>query len=130
MAANQRPLSPHLQVYRPQITSVLSILHRITGLFLAFGSLFLVLWLVALASGPERYTAVLEALVSPFGLIMLAGWTFAVFYHLCNGIRHLFWDAGMGFELAQARTSGWAVVVVSTLLTVAVWAGALVGGAA
>lgn len=130
MAANQRPLSPHLQVYRPQITSVLSILHRITGLFLAFGSLFLVLWLVALASGPERYTAVLEALVSPLGLIMLAGWTFAVFYHLCNGIRHLFWDAGMGFELAQARTSGWAVVIVSTLLTVAVWAGALLGGAA
>ena len=130
MAANQRPLSPHLQIYRPQITSVLSILHRMTGLFLAFGAMFLVLWLIALASGPERYTLVLELLVSPPGLIMLAGWTFAMFYHLCNGIRHLFWDAGMGFELPQATMSGWAVVIASAVLTVAVWAVAILGGGA
>ena len=130
MAANQRPLSPHLQVYRPQITSVLSILHRITGVVLAFGAVMFVLWVVALANGPERYTLLVEVLASPIGLILLAGWTFAMFYHLCNGIRHLFWDAGVGFELPQAKTSGWLVVAASTTLTLAVWIGALLAGAA
>ncbi len=130
MAANQRPLSPHLQVYRPQITSVLSIFHRITGVVLAFGAVMLVLWLVALANGPERYTLLVEVLASPIGLLVLAGWTYAMFYHLCNGIRHLFWDAGMGFELTQAKTSGWIVVAASVTLTVVVWAGALLGGGA
>ena len=130
MAANQRPLSPHLQVYRPQITSVLSIFHRITGVVLAFGAVMLVLWLVALANGPERYTLLVEVLATPIGLLLLACWTYAMFYHLCNGIRHLFWDAGMGFELAQAKTSGWIVVAASITLTVVVWAGALLGGGA
>ncbi len=130
MAANQRPLSPHLQVYRPQITSVLSIFHRITGVVLAFGAVMLVLWLVALANGPEGYTLLVEVLASPIGLLMLAGWTYAMFYHLCNGIRHLFWDAGVGFELTQAKTSGWVVVAASITLTVLVWAGALLGGGA
>ncbi|MEL7450348.1 MAG: succinate dehydrogenase, cytochrome b556 subunit [Pseudomonadota bacterium] len=130
MAANQRPLSPHLQVYRPQITSVLSIFHRITGVILAFGAVMLVLWLVALANGPEGYTLLVEVLASPIGLLVLAGWTYAMFYHLCNGIRHLFWDAGVGFELSQAKTSGWIVVAASITLTVLVWAGALLGGGA
>ncbi len=115
MDGAERPLSPHLQVYRFQITMVLSSLHRITGLLLTAGALALGWWLIALASGPEAYRWV-ELVYStwPFKLL-LAGWTFCFFFHLCNGIRHLFWDSGRGFEPAQYRASGWAVVVVSVL---------------
>jgi len=111
----ERPLSPHLQVYRFQITMVLSSLHRITGLLLSVGAVALAWWLIALASGPEAYGVVEQVFAMwPFKLL-LAGWTFCFFFHLCNGIRHLFWDAGRGFEPAQYRASGWAVVVVSVL---------------
>ena len=117
-----RPLSPHLQIYRPQISSVLSITHRITGVALAFGSILLVAWIAVLAMGSEdRYGAFAGFLRGPIGTILLLGWSWALFYHLGNGIRHLFWDAGMGFELATMRRSGWAVIVASVALTALAW---------
>lgn len=121
MNKQSRPLSPHLQVYRPQLTSVLSITHRGTGVVLALGLLLLVYWLLALASGPEAFATAQGLLGSWLGQLVLLGFTFALFYHLCNGVRHLFWDVGLGFELEAAYASGWAVVVVSLLLTVVVW---------
>ncbi|MFO7764664.1 MAG: succinate dehydrogenase, cytochrome b556 subunit [Wenzhouxiangellaceae bacterium] len=125
MDTNQRPLSPHLQVYRPQWTSVLSILHRISGVLLSVGTVLMVVWLVALAQGQAAYSAMLQFMGSPIVLIALVGWTLALFYHLLNGIRHLTWDTGAMLELKPARASGWAVVVVSVVLTAIVWGGLL-----
>lgn len=121
MPSHERPLSPHLQVYRWQLTSVLSILHRMTGVALAVGTLLLVYWLVAAAAGPQAFAAAQGLVGSILGRLLLFGWTLALFYHLCNGIRHLFWDAGRGFELKTAYASGWAVVVASALLSVLAW---------
>ena len=117
-----RPLSPHLQVYRPQWTSVLSISHRATGVALAFGTLLLVYWLAAAASGPEAFALAQRLIGSIIGQLLLLGWTFALFYHFCNGIRHLFWDAGYGFELRNAYRSGLAVLAGSAVLTLLFWA--------
>src|SRR5258708_21896065 len=100
--APARPLSPHLQVYRPQLTSVLSITHRATGVALAIGTLLLVWWLLAAATGPEQFAVVQAVLGSWIGRLLLLGWTWALFYHLANGIRHLFLDAGRGLELKPA----------------------------
>ncbi len=132
MSAGQRPLSPHLQVYRPQLTSVLSILHRITGVALAVGTLLLVWWLVAAAAGPAPFAAAQGFIGSTIGLILMVGWSFALFYHLCNGIRHLFWDAGLGFELTTVYRSGWAVVGAAAALTAIawIWACGVMGGGA
>jgi succinate dehydrogenase / fumarate reductase cytochrome b subunit len=113
----ERPLSPHLGVYRWQITNTLSILHRATGLFLGIGALVLVCWLVALASGPAAYENVHAWYSSGWFKLPLAGWSFCLFYHLANGIRHLFWDAGAGFEPAQIRIGGWLVVVFAVVAT-------------
>lgn len=121
MAASNRPLSPHLQVYKPQLTSVLSITHRATGVALAIGLLLLVYWLFALAAGPESFAGARALLGSWVGQIVLLGFSFALFYHLCNGIRHLFWDAGFGFELDSAYASGWAVVAASAVMTALAW---------
>lgn len=121
MASRERPLSPHLQVYRPQITSVLSILHRITGAALAAGTLLLVYWLVAIAGGPDTYDAAQSVIGSIIGRTLLFGWSWALFYHLANGIRHLFWDAGKGFDLTTVTISGWAAVILSFALTLAAW---------
>ena len=123
-----RPLSPHLQVYRPQLTSVLSITHRITGVALAAGTLLLVYWLAALQGGAESYATATAVLGSLPGRLILFGFTLAFCYHLCNGVRHLFWDAGKGFELESVYASGRAVVVVSVLMTIGVWVVALAGG--
>jgi len=116
-----RPLSPHLQIYKPQLTSVLSILHRVTGVALAFGTLLLVWWLVAAAAGPRDYRAMQEFMASELGLLLLLGWSGALFFHLSNGIRHLFWDAGFGFELNTVYQTGWSVVVVTIVLTLGAW---------
>ena len=121
MASHERPLSPHLQIYRPQITSVLSILHRLTGVALCVGTLLLVYWLVAAAAGPDAYVAAQDFIGSILGRLLLFGWTWALFYHLCNGIRHLVWDAGYGFELDVLSKSGWAVVAASAVLTLLAW---------
>ena len=120
--ARARPLSPHLQVYRPQLTSVLSITHRATGVALVAGTLLLVWWLVAAASGPQQFATVQAVMGSWFGKLILLGWTVSLFFHLANGIRHLFWDAGLGFELRTTYASGWAVVAATLLLTVLAWA--------
>ncbi|MGH6888355.1 MAG: succinate dehydrogenase, cytochrome b556 subunit [Rhizomicrobium sp.] len=118
---DRRPLSPHIQIYRPQLTSVLSIMHRLTGVALSIGSLLIVAWLVAGAAGPTAYHDVLYVMRSWIGLLLLLGWTFSIFFHLCNGLRHLFWDAGRGFELRTIYVSGWAVVATSVILTIGLW---------
>ncbi len=120
MPPTERPLSPHIQIYRPQITSVLSIVHRITGVALTFGTLFLTWWLVSAAYGPDAFATAQAFLGSIVGHLLLWGFTFAVFYHLANGVRHLLWDFGWGFELPQVRQSGVVMVafaVVATLIT-------------
>jgi len=118
----RRPLSPHLQVYTPQLTSILSIMNRVTGIALSAGTLLLVWWLVAAASGPEAYATVQSFVASPIGLFVLFGWTASLFFHFFNGIRHLAWDAGFGFDLPQAYASGWAVVIATAVSSVLVWA--------
>lgn len=119
--ARPRPLSPNIQIYRPQLTSVLSIANRITGVLLSLGAVGLVVWLCAAAAGPRTYGAVQAAITSWGGQIVLLGFTFAFFLHLCGGIRHLVWDTVHGFDLRAIYISGWAVVAVSTGLTVAAW---------
>ena len=121
MQPTNRPLSPHLQIYKPQLTSVLSITHRATGVFLTLGSFLLIYWLVSLSMGPASYAQAQACFASWPGKLLLIGVTFSVFYHLCNGIRHLFWDAGLGFEIETVYRSGWAVVIVSCLATLVFW---------
>ena len=121
MDPSDRPLSPHLQVYRPQLTTVLSITHRGTGVALAAGFLILVYWLTSLAAGPEAYAGAQKILGGWVGRAILFAFTFALFYHLANGIRHLFWDAGLGFELETVYWSGRMVVISAVVLTVAAW---------
>ena len=116
-----RPLSPNIQIYRPQLTSVLSIANRITGVVLSLGALSLVAWLVAAALGPQPYAAVQGALISWLGQVVLVAFTFVFFLHLCGGIRHLVWDTGRGFELRSIYASGWAVIAASIVLTAAAW---------
>jgi succinate dehydrogenase / fumarate reductase cytochrome b subunit len=128
MAARPRPLSPHLQVYRPQITSVLSITHRLTGIGLMAGTLMLTGWLVAAASGPTTHEALQVWLSGIIGRLLLLGWSFALFFHLCNGVRHLLWDAGWGFELKQVDLTGWTVVGAAGVLTLAAWIAAYAVG--
>lgn len=120
MAKRERPLSPFMH-YRWQYTNTLSILHRLTGLFLAIGLIALVCWLVALAGGPEQYAGTQSALASPLGTLALVAWSLSFFYHFLNGIRHLFWDAGHGFELKVARQTGWATFIGAIVLTAIFW---------
>ena len=121
---HSRPLSPFMlgPYYKFQLTSVLSFAHRMTGLGLSLGTLFLAAWLIALASGPWAYADFSRHLTAWYGQLLLAGWSWALLYHLCNGIRHLFWDIGKGYSLPVAYASGYAVVAISFLLTGAVWA--------
>ncbi len=121
MAKGNRPLSPHLQIYRWQLTMVLSILHRLTGIALAPGAVLLVYWLLAAALWPARFATAQAFMGSWFGTLVLVGFSYALFYHLCNGIRHLCWDAGWGFDLKTAYASGWVMVGVSIALTAAAW---------
>ena len=116
-----RPLSPHLQVYRPQLTSVLSILHRATGIALAVGALYLAVWVICAAGNAGTYATFQSFNTSILGRLLLGGWLFSAFYHLSNGIRHLFWDAGYGFDIKDAYRSGWIVVGVSAVATVVSW---------
>ncbi|MBN35931.1 MAG: succinate dehydrogenase, cytochrome b556 subunit [Rhodospirillaceae bacterium] len=116
-----RPLSPHLQVYRPQITSVLSITHRATGIVLSLGTVLLVLWVMAAAAGPDTYAIAQAWAGSWLGYLFLFGYSACLFYHLLNGIRHLFWDAGHGFELETVTRTGWAVLVGTVVLTAMAW---------
>ena len=117
VAAN-RPLSPHLQVYRPQLTSVLSIGHRATGIILSFGALALSVWLISLALGEPAFDAYTGLLNTSIGKVFMLGWLFSFFYHLCNGVRHLCWDAGYGYGIAQVYRSGWMVVLAAFGMTI------------
>jgi len=116
-----RPLSPHLQIYKPQLTSVLSITHRGSGVLLALGSLALGMTLVALALGIQTFSTVQEQLRSWYGQCALLTWSACLYYHLCNGVRHLFWDAGYGFQLKTAYASGIAVLALTAALTALTW---------
>src|ERR1700691_763367 len=121
MPARPRPLSPHLGIYRWQIGNSLSILHRATGIALAFGLIALAFWLVSLAGGEDSYRTAYRAFASPIGILFLAGWSFAFFYHFFNGLRHLFWDVGWGFERRQRHASGWFAVIGAVASTAALW---------
>lgn len=130
MATPERPLSPHLQVYRPQITTILSILHRITGVVLAIGAFGVAWWLLAVSASDQRYAQFAELASSLPGRIVLAGFSYCLIYHLLNGLRHLLWDSGYGFEIRQFYATGWAVVVLSFVFTAALWMLALTHGVA
>jgi len=116
-----RPLSPHLQVYAFRLHMAMSISHRITGVALAVGTLLVVWWLAAAAAGPEAYATASGFLGSWFGQLLLFGWTVALWYHLFNGVRHLAWDAGKGFELTEVRASGIVVLAATAVFTVLTW---------
>jgi succinate dehydrogenase / fumarate reductase, cytochrome b subunit len=120
MPVRGRPISPHW-IYRWQIGNTLSILHRFTGAALAVGLIALCYWLVSLAGGPQGYATAVAVFSSPVGVLALMGWTFAFWYHLLNGVRHLFWDAGRGFERTQRHASGWLAVLGSLGLTIGLW---------
>ena len=119
--AKPRPLSPHLQVYRPQLTSVMSIMHRASGAVLATGSLLVALWLVALAAGVAVFNPVADAMQHPLGQLVVFGYSLALVYHGLNGIRHLMWDLRIGLEIKQVYQSGYLVLGLTFLVTAALW---------
>ncbi len=124
----ERPLSPHLQIYRPQITMALSITHRGTGIFLALCTPIIVYWLSTIAAGPSAYAQLQQCASHWFVQLGMLAWVFSTFYHLCNGIRHLFWDSGKGFEIEDLYKSGYAVITAASVLTIVTAAVALTGG--
>lgn len=123
-----RPLSPHLQIYKWHLTMMVSILHRITGVALAVGTVLLVGWLWAAAYDAEWFAAIHNFFAGWLGKLILFGWSLAFYFHLCNGIRHLFWDMGKGFEIHTAERSAWAVFIAGALLTLLTWGGILTYG--
>lgn len=120
-ASHNRPLSPHLSVYRWQITNTLSILHRLTGFGLALGLVPLSLWLWGAAYDPALFEQLQHAAISPLGLVFLAGWSLAFYYHFGNGLRHLNWDIGNGFSLGEVTSSGILVVIFAFSMTSLTW---------
>jgi succinate dehydrogenase / fumarate reductase cytochrome b subunit len=128
MSEQSRPLSPHLLIYRPQLTSILSFFHRMTGILLSLGVVMLTFWLVTAAAGEAYYAWAEWFLSSWLGYALLAGWSFCLFYHLCNGIRHLCWDMGLGTELRTIYASGYVMVAASFGLTALAWALGLLFG--
>ncbi|GAB3733735.1 succinate dehydrogenase, cytochrome b556 subunit [Luteimonas pelagia] len=125
MPTRQRPLSPHLQVYRWQITMLMSILHRASGMVLVAGAFGLAWWLLAVADGGESYARAAACLASPLGLLALFGFSLALMYHLFNGVRHLLWDFGWGFDIPEVYRSGYAVAILTVVMTAAIWLFAL-----
>jgi succinate dehydrogenase / fumarate reductase, cytochrome b subunit len=122
-----RPMSPHLQVWRWHVTMAASILHRATGIALYVGALILAGWVIALAAGPDAFSAYHAALASPLGLLVLFGLTVSFLYHLANGVRHLVWDTGKGFEPKTADMTGWAAIAFGVVAAVLIWGVALLG---
>ena len=121
MAMSDRPLSPHLQIWRWNVTMALSILHRVTGVGLGLGSLLLAWWLIAAASGPDAFATAQGFIGSIVGRLVLLGFTASLFFHLCNGVRHLVWDVGYGFDVKTAERSAWFVVAATAVLTLIAW---------
>ena len=130
MAQTQRPLSPHLQIYKWQVQMVTSILHRATGIALAVGTLMVLWGLLSLAAGEDAFNQFKVCMSSPLGMILMIGWTWSLFFHLCNGIRHLIQDAGAGYAIAQFVRSSWLSVIISIVLTLLIWAYVLSAGGA
>lgn len=121
MMSSKRPLSPHLQIYKRQLTSVLSIMHRFTGAFLCLGIVGIICWLYGIASHSSCFSWIVmtsQTMIGKGGLFLML---FAFFYHLANGIRHLFWDMGYGFEIKTVYRTGWIVIWSSLGLTVLYW---------
>jgi succinate dehydrogenase / fumarate reductase cytochrome b subunit len=118
-------MSPHLQVWRWHVTMFTSIAHRATGIALYVGALIAAGWFIALAAGPDAFDAYRGFLASPIGYLIMFGLTLSLLYHLANGIRHLVWDTGKGFEINTADMSGWAVIVFAVVATVLIWVIAL-----
>lgn len=123
----QRPLSPHLSIYRWHLSMVMSILHRMTGVALVFGALIPAWLIIAAALGVDIYSATTHMINTPIGYVLLLGWTLAFYYHLFNGIRHIFWDFGLGFALKTAQRNGILVLIFTLLATAATWYLALHG---
>lgn len=121
MTTRNRPLSPHLQVYRLPLLALMSITHRITGVGLVAGLVVLALWLGAAASGPEAFATAQSWMGSPIGYLLLFGWTVALFFHLGHGIRHLLWDSGWGYEIPQAYASAKVSLIATAVLTLVAW---------
>jgi succinate dehydrogenase / fumarate reductase cytochrome b subunit len=119
--ADARPLSPHLQVYSPLINMTMSIMHRITGAALYFGTLILVIWLLAAATGRSNYDLVTSLMASPVGLLVMAGYTWALVHHALGGIRHLIWDTGRGFSLGTVNTLSWLTILGSLAISAGIW---------
>ena len=119
--ARQRPLSPHLQVYRPQLTSMMSITHRATGVALTSGTLLLAAWLFAVATGGDTYAVAALAVAHPLGQFVLFGYSVALIYHALNGVRHLSWDLGFGLTIPDVYRSGHIVLFLTFLLTACLW---------
>lgn len=122
MAGRAKPLSPHLQIYRLPLNAILSISHRMTGVALALGGALVVAMLIAAASGSQAYGVMYGMAAHWLGQIVLFGFTLALYFHMCAGVRHLFWDAGYGYELTTARRSSWAILAVALVLAVLTWA--------
>ena len=120
-AQHERPLSPHLMAYKPQMTSMLSILHRATGVALVAGTLMVAWWLIAAAYGEDAFETARSFGKSPIGLALIFGWSAALFYHMCNGIRHMFWDMGYLFKIENAYRAGYIVLLTAAILTASVW---------
>ena len=130
MADTRRPLSPHIQIYKWQVQMMTSILHRATGIALAVGTLLVVWGLLSLAAGEAAFDQFKICMGSPLGIILLIGWSWALFYHLCNGIRHLVQDTGAGYAIPQFVRSSWLSVIGSLVLVILVWAYVLTAGGA
>ena len=126
--AVERPLSPHLSIYRPLINMVMSILHRLTGAALYFGTLLLAAWLIATAMGEAQFALVGAVLAHPIGKLVLFGYTWALAHHMLGGMRHLLWDTGRGLQIWQVNVLSWLTIVGSVALTLAIWAVALLEG--
>jgi succinate dehydrogenase / fumarate reductase cytochrome b subunit len=123
MNKTNRPLSPHLSIYRWPITMILSILHRFTGVTLSVGLIILMIWLVALSTGTAAYEYIATLMQTVVGRLLLVSFSFMFFFHLCNGVRHLFWDVGKGFDIHHANISAWLVVLTTIILTLGLWLG-------
>ena len=120
-----RPMSPHLSIYRPLINMMMSIVHRLTGAALYFGTLLLAWWLIAAASGPDYFAYVRQLFSHPIGLFVLFGYTWALIHHMLGGVKHLVWDTGRGFDIGTVNVLSWLSIVASVGLTAVVWALAL-----
>ena len=117
----QRPLSPHLQVYKLPLTALMSISHRVTGAALSIGTILVTAFFIAAASGEAEYNFVMGLATSALGTIILFLWSFALYFHMCNGIRHMFWDIGKNFDKAGANRSNYYVIAGALALTALTW---------